>query len=102
MFSANGDVYTSIRISLTLGCYMSFYIFPMDVQTCPIELESFGYSMETLQFTWQKKDAIQLNPYIVLPQFEIKGFKLSDCTKNYATGKCVYKLQKAVLMFNPL
>ena len=86
--SSNGDVYTSIRISLTLGCYMSFHIFPMDIQTCPIELESFGYSMETLQFNWQAKNAIQLNPYIVLPQFEIKGFKLQDCTKHYATGKC--------------
>ena len=60
----------------------------MDIQTCPIELESFGYSMDILRFNWQQKDAIQLNPYIVLPQFEIKGFKLSDCTKNYATGKC--------------
>ena len=60
----------------------------MDIQTCPIELESFGYSTETLQFNWQEKNAIQLNPYIVLPQFEIKGFKLQDCTKNYATGKC--------------
>ena len=45
----NGDVYTSIRISLTLGCYMNFHIFPMDIQTCPIELESFGYSMDILR-----------------------------------------------------
>ena len=47
--SKNGDVYTSIRISLTLGCYMNFHIFPMDIQTCPIELESFGYSMDILR-----------------------------------------------------
>ena len=59
-----------------LGCYMSFHIFPMDIQTCPIELESFGYSMETLRFNWQENEAIQLNPYIVLPQFEIRGYKL--------------------------
>ena len=63
---------------------MSFHIFPMDIQTCPIELESFGYSMETLRFNWQEKDAIQLNPYIVLPQFEIRGYKLKDCTKDYS------------------
>lgn len=76
-----GEVYTSIRISLTLGCFMNFKIFPMDLQTCPMQLESFGNSMDTLRFTWQKKNAIQLNNNIVLPQFAIRGFKLKDCTK---------------------
>ena len=38
------------------------------------------------RFNWQEKGALQLNPYIVLPQFEIKGFKLKDCTKNYSSG----------------
>lgn len=76
-----GEVYTSIRISLTLGCYMNFKIFPMDMQTCPMQLESFGNSVESLRFIWQKKNAIQLNNNIVLPQFEVKGFKLTDCTK---------------------
>ena len=126
--SKNGDVYTSIRISLTLGCYMNFHIFPMDIQTCPIELESFGYSMDILRivqilvpclmhlfkcktrqwkiveflhlfkrFNWQEKGALQLNPYIVLPQFEIKGFKLKDCTKNYSSGHMLHNLQQNFL-----
>jgi hypothetical protein len=36
------------RISLTLGCFMNFKIFPMDMQTCPMQLESFGNSMDSL------------------------------------------------------
>ena len=89
--SRNGEVYTSIRISLTLGCFMDFRLFPMDIQNCPIQMESFGYSMDTLQFNWQEKDAIQLNDNIVLPQFKIKGFKLEDCTKVYSSGKFTCK-----------
>ena len=34
---ALGDVYVSIRITLTLACYMNLEIFPMDLQKCTLE-----------------------------------------------------------------
>ena len=47
---------------------------------------NLGISALIRRFKWQEKGALQLNPYIVLPQFEIKGFKLKDCTKHYTSG----------------
>ena len=69
----NGDIYISVRITLTLACYMSLEIFPMDVQKCTMEVESFGYDMTNLIFEWQKTEPIQLKGTLQLPQFTIKG-----------------------------
>ena len=33
----DGDIYVSIRITLTLACYMNLEIFPMDLQKCTME-----------------------------------------------------------------
>jgi len=72
----NGDIYVSIRITLTLACYMDLLIFPMDLQQCNIELESFGYDKRDLIFVWQDTDAIQLSKTLALPQFSIKGYHI--------------------------
>ncbi|KAJ0002610.1 hypothetical protein NQD34_007759 [Periophthalmus magnuspinnatus] len=48
--SKNGNVLYSIRITLVLACPMDLKNFPMDVQTCIMQLESFGYTMNDLIF----------------------------------------------------
>uniref|UniRef100_H2YGV0 Uncharacterized protein n=1 Tax=Ciona savignyi TaxID=51511 RepID=H2YGV0_CIOSA len=82
----NGDVYTSMRLSLTLACAMHLQNFPMDIQTCKMQLESFGYDMKDLAFQWHETNALQLPPSLTLPQFRILGYKLGSCTKIYNTG----------------
>ncbi|XP_020668700.1 glycine receptor subunit alpha-1 isoform X2 [Pogona vitticeps] len=85
--SKNGDVLYSIRITLTLACPMDLKNFPMDVQTCIMQLESFGYTMNDLIFKWQKSGAVQVADDLTLPQFILKEEKdLRDCTKKYNTG----------------
>ncbi len=39
-------------LETTFVCPMNFHRFPMDTQTCPIVVESFGYTMTTLHFSW--------------------------------------------------
>ncbi|XP_039899031.1 glycine receptor subunit alphaZ1 isoform X4 [Simochromis diagramma] len=86
--SKNGNVLYSIRITLVLACPMDLKNFPMDVQTCIMQLESFGYTMNDLIFEWDKKGAVQVADGLTLPQFILKEEKdLRYCTKHYNTGK---------------
>nr|XP_039264742.1 glycine receptor subunit alpha-2-like isoform X2 [Styela clava] len=82
----NGDVYSSVRLTLTLSCAMHLRNFPMDVQICNMEMESFGYDMKDLIFDWDGPHAVQLPKTLALPQFRIRGYRLNTCTKVYSTG----------------
>ncbi|XP_078250004.1 glycine receptor subunit alpha-3 isoform X2 [Pogona vitticeps] len=84
----NGNVLYSIRLTLILSCPMDLKNFPMDVQTCIMQLESFGYTMNDLIFEWQENGAVQVADGLTLPQFLLKEDKdLCYCTKHYNTGK---------------
>ncbi|XP_046718571.1 glycine receptor subunit alpha-3 isoform X3 [Silurus meridionalis] len=84
----NGNVLYSIRLTLTLSCPMDLKNFPMDVQTCIMQLESFGYTMNDLIFEWQENGPVQVAEGLTLPQFILKDKSdLRYCTKHYNTGK---------------
>ncbi|XP_031415229.1 glycine receptor subunit alpha-3 [Clupea harengus] len=84
----NGNVLYSIRLTLTLSCPMDLKNFPMDSQTCIMQLESFGYTMNDLIFEWQEKGPVQIAEGLTLPQFLLKDESdLRYCTKHYNTGK---------------
>ncbi|XP_032424146.1 glycine receptor subunit alpha-2 isoform X1 [Xiphophorus hellerii] len=84
----DGNVLYSIRLTLILSCPMDLKNFPMDVQTCTMQLESFGYTMNDLIFEWLENGAVQVSEGLTLPQFIMKEEKeLGYCTKHYNTGK---------------
>uniref|UniRef100_A0A672MYG8 Glycine receptor, alpha 4b n=1 Tax=Sinocyclocheilus grahami TaxID=75366 RepID=A0A672MYG8_SINGR len=83
----NGNVLYSIRLTLILSCPMDLKNFPMDTQTCTMQLESFGYTMNDLIFQWLDEGPMQVADDLVLPQFVLKEEKdLGYCTKHYNTG----------------
>lgn len=81
----NGDVLISMRLSVTLSCPLDLTLFPMDTQRCKMQLESFGYTTDDLQFMWQSNDPVQMDE-IALPQFDIKqeDIEYGNCTKFYS------------------
>ncbi|XP_062861825.1 glycine receptor subunit alpha-2 [Trichomycterus rosablanca] len=84
----DGTVLYSIRLTLILSCPMDLKNFPMDVQTCIMQLESFGYTMNDLVFEWLETAPVQVADGLTLPQFIIREEKeLGYCTKHYNTGK---------------
>ncbi|XP_029113518.1 glycine receptor, alpha 4a [Scleropages formosus] len=84
----NGNVLYSIRLTLILSCPMDLKNFPMDIQTCTMQLESFGYTMNDLIFEWLDVGPVQVAEDLMLPQFVLKEEKdLGYCTKHYNTGK---------------
>ncbi|AWP13214.1 putative glycine receptor subunit alpha-2-like [Scophthalmus maximus] len=84
----DGTVLYSIRLTLILSCPMDLKNFPMDTQTCTMQLESFGYTMNDLVFEWLENGAVQVSDGLTLPQFIMREEKeLGYCTKHYNTGK---------------
>ncbi|XP_064374500.1 glycine receptor subunit alpha-4-like isoform X1 [Dromaius novaehollandiae] len=85
----NGNVLYSIRLTLILSCPMDLKNFPMDIQTCAMQLESFGYTMNDLIFEWlEEQEAVQVAEGLTLPQFVLRHEKdLGHCTKHYNTGR---------------
>ncbi|XP_068449435.1 glycine receptor, beta b [Clinocottus analis] len=81
----NGDVLISMRLSVTLSCPLDLALFPMDTQRCKMQLESFGYTTDDLQFMWQTGDPVQMDT-IALPQFDIRqeDIDYGNCTKFYS------------------
>uniref|UniRef100_A0A673Z383 Glycine receptor, beta b n=1 Tax=Salmo trutta TaxID=8032 RepID=A0A673Z383_SALTR len=90
-----GSAFSVPRLSVTL-CPLDLTLFPMDTQRCKMQLESFGYRTDDLQFMWQSGDPVQMEE-IALPQFDIKqeDIEYGNCTKFYAgTGMlliCILK-----------
>ncbi|XP_019900533.1 glycine receptor, alpha 4a isoform X1 [Esox lucius] len=84
----DGSVLYSIRLTLILSCPMDLKNFPMDIQTCTMQLESFGYTMNDLIFEWLTVNPVQVADDLTLPQFVLKDEQdLGYCTKHYNTGK---------------
>ncbi|GAU87640.1 hypothetical protein RvY_00456 [Ramazzottius varieornatus] len=48
----SGTVYMSTKISLTSTCPMTFTWFPLDHQTCRINLGSYGYTADQVDLQW--------------------------------------------------
>lgn len=52
--SHDGDVFRHQRLTLKTSCPMDFSWFPMDYQTCSLEIESYGYQMNYLMYHWNQ------------------------------------------------
>lgn len=83
----NGTVYYSIRLSLTLSCYMGLERYPMDVQICSMIMESYSYSAENVYFTWiQNQEPVVVDESIEMPQYTLEKYGTSVCKKDYGEG----------------
>lgn len=66
-----GEVYRSIRLTVTSSCPMKLQYFPMDRQQCTIEAESYGYNVKDIIYHWARATAVERDKTISLPQFDI-------------------------------
>uniref|UniRef100_A0A452RNK5 GABA(C) receptor n=1 Tax=Ursus americanus TaxID=9643 RepID=A0A452RNK5_URSAM len=69
----DGHVLYSMRITVTAMCNMDFSHFPLDSQTCSLELESYAYTDEDLMLYWKNGDeSLNADEKISLSQFLIQ------------------------------
>ena len=50
-----GTVLYNARISLQISCPMNLIDFPVDVQTCHMNIESYGYDVRHIVFKWEDR-----------------------------------------------
>jgi len=83
----NGDVLYSIRVSLTCACSMHLALFPLDKQTCNLDVASYGWTMNDLIYKWKDADPVQMTKNLSLPGgFKLDDFTQLNCDVKTATG----------------
>ncbi|XP_054991904.1 gamma-aminobutyric acid receptor subunit rho-2 isoform X1 [Sorex araneus] len=82
----DGHVLYSLRITVTAMCNMDFSHFPLDSQTCSLELESYAYTDEDLMLYWKNGDeSLKTDEKISLSQFLIQKFHTTSRLAFYSS-----------------
>ncbi|KAE9555319.1 hypothetical protein FO519_001478 [Halicephalobus sp. NKZ332] len=84
----NGQILYSVRLSLVLSCPMSLEYYPLDRQTCLIDLASYAYTTDDIKYEWKKTNPIQQKEGLrqSLPSFELQDVLTDYCTSKTNTG----------------
>uniref|UniRef100_A0AC34QAG7 Ig-like domain-containing protein n=1 Tax=Panagrolaimus sp. JU765 TaxID=591449 RepID=A0AC34QAG7_9BILA len=84
----NGQILYSVRLSLVLSCPMSLEYYPLDRQTCLIDLASYAYTTDDIKYEWKKSNPIQQKEGLrqSLPSFELQDVLTDYCTSKTNTG----------------
>ncbi|XP_041832129.1 gamma-aminobutyric acid receptor subunit rho-2-like isoform X2 [Melanotaenia boesemani] len=82
----DGHVLYSMRVTVTAACNMDFSRFPLDSQTCTLELESYAYTDEDLMLYWKSGDeSLSTDDRISLSQFLIQKFHTTSRLAFYSS-----------------
>ncbi|XP_078600904.1 gamma-aminobutyric acid receptor subunit beta-3-like [Branchiostoma floridae x Branchiostoma japonicum] len=83
----DGSVLYGLRITTTAACQMNLRRYPLDEQNCTLEIESYGYTTDDLEFHWKDgKDAVIGWDQIELPQFDIVDYNVEQKVIQFSTG----------------
>jgi len=94
----DGDVLFSIRISITCACSMHLALFPLDEQTCSLDVASYGWTKNDLVYVWKEGNPVQLAKNLTLPGgFKLGAFGSTYCDVITATG--AYSCLRVELLF---
>jgi len=94
----DGDVLYSIRISITCACPMQLELFPLDEQTCNLDIASYGWTKDDLVYVWRDDEPVQLAGNLSLPGgFQLGAYGSEYCDVKTATGD--YSCLRVQLLF---
>ncbi|TRY65547.1 hypothetical protein DNTS_020846 [Danionella cerebrum] len=82
----DGTVIYSLRITTTAACMMDLRRYPLDEQNCTLEIESYGYTTDDIEFYWMGRSSVTGVENIKLPQFSIIDYKTITKKVVFATG----------------
>ncbi|XP_061035098.1 gamma-aminobutyric acid receptor subunit theta [Eubalaena glacialis] len=86
----DGTVRYGIRLTTTAACSMNLQKFPLDKQTCKLEVESYGYTVEDILLYWEGNgNAIQGTEKLLIPQFSFLGKTMTSKEVFFYTGSYV-------------
>ncbi|KAL5966584.1 Glycine receptor subunit alpha-3 [Taenia solium] len=67
--SPDGNILYSQKMTMRFSCQMDLKTFPMDAQTCHINMGSYGYSLKELRFVWRSIQPIELSDGMQIAEF---------------------------------
>ncbi|XP_076249862.1 glycine receptor subunit alpha alkaliphile isoform X2 [Calliopsis andreniformis] len=82
----NKTVKYSARMHAIIACQMEFQLYPMDIQICPIYIESFSYHKQKLRLRWGT-GGVTVNPELKLLQYDIGKPMVAEETVDYTLEK---------------
>ncbi|GBP40618.1 Glycine receptor subunit alpha-2 [Eumeta japonica] len=82
----NQTVRYAARMHAIIACQMEFQLYPMDIQSCPIYIESFSYSNQKVRFRWSEA-GVTINPELKLLQYHIGQPLRLEETNGYMIDK---------------
>ncbi|XP_023695895.1 gamma-aminobutyric acid receptor subunit pi isoform X1 [Paramormyrops kingsleyae] len=101
----NGTVLYALRITTTVACNMDLTKYPMDKQTCTLQLESWGYNINDVMFYWTRgNDSVSGIDSLRLAQYTVEDHYTSVSEAIYETGsypKLIFhfELKRSILYF---
>ncbi|KAH0512477.1 Gamma-aminobutyric acid receptor subunit pi [Microtus ochrogaster] len=102
---SNGTVLYALRITTTVTCNMDLSKYPMDTQTCKLQLESWGYDGNDVEFTWLRGndsvrglESLRLAQYTIQQYFTLVTVSQQE-TGNYTRLVLQFELRRNVLYF---
>uniref|UniRef100_A0A5F8G9C2 Gamma-aminobutyric acid receptor subunit pi n=1 Tax=Monodelphis domestica TaxID=13616 RepID=A0A5F8G9C2_MONDO len=102
---SNGTVLYALRITTTVACNMDLSKYPMDTQTCKLQLESWGYDGNDVEFMWLRgNDSVRGLENLRLAQYTVQRYftlvtKSQQETGNYTRLVLQFELRRNVLYF---
>nr|KAF6283597.1 gamma-aminobutyric acid type A receptor subunit theta [Pipistrellus kuhlii] len=94
----DGTVHYGMRLTTTASCSMDLQKYPLDKQTCKLEVESYGYTVEDIMLYWEgDENAIQGTEKIENPQFTLLGKKVTRNEEVFYTGSYVRLVLKFMI-----
>ncbi|XP_004443496.1 PREDICTED: gamma-aminobutyric acid receptor subunit theta [Ceratotherium simum simum] len=86
----DGTVRYGIRLTTTAACSLNLQNFPLDKQTCKLEVESYGYTVEDIVLYWEGNgNAIQGTEKLHIAQFSFLGKTMTSKEVFFYTGSYV-------------
>ncbi|XP_029110099.1 gamma-aminobutyric acid receptor subunit pi [Scleropages formosus] len=101
----NGTVLYALRITTTVACNMDLTKYPMDKQTCTLQLESWGYNVNDVMFYWTRgNESVSGLDTLRLAQYTVEDHYTSVSEAIYETGhypKLIFhfELKRSILYF---
>ncbi|CAO1345072.1 unnamed protein product [Diamesa hyperborea] len=66
----NKTIRYAARLHAIIACQMEFQLYPMDIQICPIYIESFSYGNSKVRLKWAES-GVSINPELKLLQYNL-------------------------------
>ncbi|XP_062860026.1 gamma-aminobutyric acid type A receptor subunit zeta [Trichomycterus rosablanca] len=101
----NGTVLYALRITTTVACSMDLTKYPMDKQTCTLQLESWGYNVKDVVFYWTRgNQSVSGLDTLQLAQYTLEDHYTSESEAVYETGRYPklifhFQLRRSILYF---